>query len=265
MIYKPCGNRRDIGLPVLLRALQARRLPDRAGRAGRRQRRPRAGRRTTRRCSPPSPHRRSARSTPATSSGTPAPGGSDCDCRPEPCHARRDITVCPHGVRLVCFARHDRRPTAGSAPRCAWTATTTTPRPCGTCTAGELWRRTTIAINRYLHRLARQRGIPDVPVVTYDSTARSGPGGAAGPAVVRQGRRDATPRRRSTSTPSSASTAYDPDRPGRHRAAPARPRRRRPEGRRRPRRRHRRVHHRPAPGQPGRAGRSAGATRSSPR
>jgi hypothetical protein len=31
----------------------------------------------------------------------------DCDCRSEPCHARRDLTVCPHGVRLACYARHD--------------------------------------------------------------------------------------------------------------------------------------------------------------
>ncbi|MEU1761365.1 replication initiator [Micromonospora sp. NPDC005652] len=33
-------------------------------------------------------------------------------------------------------------------------------------TAGELWRRTTIAINRYIHRLATARGIPDIPVTS---------------------------------------------------------------------------------------------------
>jgi hypothetical protein len=28
--------------------------------------------------------------------------------RAEPCHARRDISTCEHGVRLVCFACHER-------------------------------------------------------------------------------------------------------------------------------------------------------------
>jgi hypothetical protein len=82
-----------------------------------------------------------------------------CDCRPEPCHARRDLTVCPHGVRLACFARHDDSDTRLGTPMCldcydhagqvVWNLQ-----------AGELWRRTTIAINRYLRRLAKQRGIP---------------------------------------------------------------------------------------------------------
>ncbi len=54
-----------------------------------------------------------------------------CDCRPEPCHARRDLNVCPHGVRLACFAATTPT-TRGWARRCAWTATTTTAKPCGT-------------------------------------------------------------------------------------------------------------------------------------
>jgi hypothetical protein len=88
----------------------------------------------------------------------------DCDCRPEPCHARRDLTVCPHGVRLACFARHDPDDRSLGTPLCldcydhdaqvVWNLA-----------SGELWRRTTIAINRYVRRLARQRGIPDVPIV----------------------------------------------------------------------------------------------------
>jgi hypothetical protein len=88
-----------------------------------------------------------------------------CDCRPEPCHARRDLTVCPHGVKLACFARHATDDNRLGTPLCldcydhdgqvVWNLM-----------AGELWRRTTIAINRYIRRLARARGIRNVPVVS---------------------------------------------------------------------------------------------------
>jgi hypothetical protein len=95
----------------------------------------------------------------------------DCDCRPDPCHARRDITVCPHGVRLACFARHDNDDTRLGTPLCldcydhdaqvVWNLE-----------AGELWRRTTIAVNRYLRKLARQRGIPEWRVSYMDKRGR---------------------------------------------------------------------------------------------
>ncbi|MDQ7910219.1 plasmid replication initiator protein [Phytohabitans sp. ZYX-F-186] len=85
-----------------------------------------------------------------------------CDCRPEPCHPRRDAPICPHGTPLVCYARHeetDRRLGTALCPDCydydaqvVWNVQ-----------AGELWRRTTIAVNRHLHRLTRARGIPDIP------------------------------------------------------------------------------------------------------
>ncbi|WP_203779416.1 replication initiator [Paractinoplanes rishiriensis] len=98
----------------------------------------------------------------------------DCDCRPEPCHARRDLTVCDHGTRLVCFARHDKDAPLLGTPLC---------RDCYDYDAhavwnlmsGELWRRTTIAVGRYLHRLARQRGIADVHVTSAstDGTTRT--------------------------------------------------------------------------------------------
>jgi hypothetical protein len=88
-----------------------------------------------------------------------------CDCRAEPCHARRDLTVCPHGVRLACFAGHETTDSRLGTPLCldcydhdaqaVWNVS-----------AGELWRRTTIAINRYMQRLATARGIPDIPVVS---------------------------------------------------------------------------------------------------
>jgi hypothetical protein len=90
---------------------------------------------------------------------------TNCDCRPELCHARRDLTVCPHGVRLACYARHGASdPRLGTAlcldcydheAQVVWNLM-----------AGELWRRTTIAINRFIRRLARRRGIADVPVVS---------------------------------------------------------------------------------------------------
>jgi hypothetical protein len=95
-----------------------------------------------------------------------------CDCRPEPCHARRDLTVCSHGQRLVCFARHAANDPRLGTPLCldcydydaqvVWNVM-----------AGELWRRTTIAINRHIRRTARHRGVPDVPVTTYDRNGRA--------------------------------------------------------------------------------------------
>jgi hypothetical protein len=88
-----------------------------------------------------------------------------CDCRPDPCHARRAGTVpglCPHGQPTVCWARHDRDDRLGR-PLCldcydhdhqvVWNLH-----------AGELWRRTKQAVERHLATLARQRGIPRVVV-----------------------------------------------------------------------------------------------------
>jgi hypothetical protein len=94
-----------------------------------------------------------------------------CDCRPEPCHARRDLTACEHGLRLACFARHEEGDKRLGTPMCldcydhnhqvVWNLQ-----------AGELWRRTTIAITRYLRRLARQRGIPFHTVYAADGKPR---------------------------------------------------------------------------------------------
>ena len=89
----------------------------------------------------------------------------DCDCRPDPCHARRDLTTCRHGARLACFARHAEADRNLGSPLCldcydhpsqvVWNLS-----------AGELWRRTTIAINRHIRQVARQRGIAKVPIVS---------------------------------------------------------------------------------------------------
>jgi len=83
----------------------------------------------------------------------------DCDCRPEPCHANRENPWCEHGRPLVCYARHTETDAALGTPLCldcydhdaqvVWNGQ-----------AGELWRRTTIAINRHVRRVARTRGIP---------------------------------------------------------------------------------------------------------
>jgi len=77
---------------------------------------------------------------------------SRCYCQSQVCHPRTGKTaqdVCPHGRRLVCFARHedgDRRVGSGLCPDCydyqaqvVWNLQ-----------AGELWRRTTIAVRRAL-------------------------------------------------------------------------------------------------------------------
>jgi hypothetical protein len=90
---------------------------------------------------------------------------SDCDCRAEPCHARRNITACAHGVRLVCFARHEPGDSNLGIPVCL-DCYDHDAQAVWNIAAGELWRRTTIAVNRYIRRLARSRGVPDVPVVS---------------------------------------------------------------------------------------------------
>ncbi|MDR7273610.1 replication initiator [Catenuloplanes atrovinosus] len=88
-----------------------------------------------------------------------------CDCRPEPCHARRNPTVCPHGVPIVCFARHESADRRLGTPLCVgcydydgqavWNVM-----------SGELWRRTTITIRRRLRQLAQARGLTGVTTTT---------------------------------------------------------------------------------------------------
>jgi hypothetical protein len=95
----------------------------------------------------------------------------DCDCRPEPCHARRDLSVCPHGVRLVCYARHDNDDARLGTPLCL-DCYDYSAQAVWNVMAGELWRRTTIAINRYMRRLARQRGIPEFRVYYLDKQGK---------------------------------------------------------------------------------------------
>jgi len=92
-----------------------------------------------------------------------------CDCRPNPCHARRDSFRCPHGRPTVCYTRHEPTDRELGQPLCldcydhdhqvVWNHFT-----------GELWRRTKQAIERHLTALARRRAIP-FPIV-YGPTGK---------------------------------------------------------------------------------------------
>nr|WP_203898399.1 replication initiator [Virgisporangium aliadipatigenens] len=94
-----------------------------------------------------------------------------CDCRAEPCRARRNPTgLCAHGRPAVCWVRHEAGDTAIGRPLCldcydydhhaVWNHH-----------AGELWRCTKQTADRHLARLAAQRGIPRV-IVGYDTKGR---------------------------------------------------------------------------------------------
>ncbi|MFG2069262.1 replication initiator [Micromonospora tulbaghiae] len=94
-----------------------------------------------------------------------------CDCRAEPCHARRDTGLCPHGRPAVCWARHEQGDAVLGHPLCldcydhghqvVWNIF-----------AGELWHRTKQAAERWLAKLAQRRGIPRVEVVTASGKTR---------------------------------------------------------------------------------------------
>jgi hypothetical protein len=96
----------------------------------------------------------------------------DCDCRPEPCHARRDTpSSCPHGRPVVCWARHDRDDPALGQPLCldcydhdhhvVWNLFST-----------ELWHRTKQAADRYLAQLCKARGLSPVAKSTPSGKVR---------------------------------------------------------------------------------------------
>ena len=99
---------------------------------------------------------------------------TDCDCRPEPCHARRDFSVCEHGIKFVCFARHENTDARLGTPLCL-DCYDHDAQAVWNLTAGELWRRTTIAVNRYVRQLAKRRGIPHVPTVSASGKVRMVP------------------------------------------------------------------------------------------
>jgi hypothetical protein len=83
---------------------------------------------------------------------------SRCACRPQPCHARREIETCPHGRPLACFARHRRDDPDLGQPLCPGCYDYAT-HVVWNNQAGELWRRTKQAIERRLNQVARRRGL----------------------------------------------------------------------------------------------------------
>lgn len=97
-----------------------------------------------------------------------------CDCRPEPCHPRRNTGLCEHGRPAVCWARHEPGDQLLGQPLCLdcydhqhqviWNLY-----------SGELWHRTKQAIERHLAQLARQRGIPHVKIVSDSGKIRRVP------------------------------------------------------------------------------------------
>jgi hypothetical protein len=94
-----------------------------------------------------------------------------CDCRPLPCHPGHSTQTCGHGVPVVCFARHEPGDTRLGQPLCAdcydYPAQVAWNRH-----AGELWRRTTIAINRAVRATATAAGIgPKLVRVSYGKVA----------------------------------------------------------------------------------------------
>lgn len=94
-----------------------------------------------------------------------------CDCRAQPCQARRDTPLCAHGKPEFCFARHENGDKRIGKPICAdcydhdahvvWNKF-----------SGELWRRTKQAIDRELAKLCQAKGIPPVMVGVHPDSGR---------------------------------------------------------------------------------------------
>jgi hypothetical protein len=93
-----------------------------------------------------------------------------CDCRPDPCHARRGNPMCEHGRPAFCYARHETGDKRLGTPVCMdcydYDAHAVWHR-----FAGELWRRTKIAIDRELAKTCKRLGIARV-VVGYSASGR---------------------------------------------------------------------------------------------
>jgi len=89
---------------------------------------------------------------------------SACQCRPDPCRARSDRTLCEHGRPTSCHERHSAGDKRIGQPLCIdcydhehqviWNFF-----------SGELWRRTKQAIDRHLKGVCRARGIPMVELI----------------------------------------------------------------------------------------------------
>jgi hypothetical protein len=95
-----------------------------------------------------------------------------CTCRPEPCHARRDTTICEHGQPMACFARHDTTDLRLGQPLCPDCYDYAT-HVVWNNAAGELWRRTKQAIERHLAQLAARRGLHSVWITDAEGHRRA--------------------------------------------------------------------------------------------
>ena len=137
---------------------------------------------------------------------TPAPTGSAATAARRPATPAATAGTCPHGQPAACFARHDRR---RSAARPAAVPGLLRPRPPGRL---EPLLRRTVAAHQAGHRTPPRRTLPPTrhPPRPGRHRLRQDPPGAAGAAVARQGRRDASAAAPCTSTPCSASTASTP-------------------------------------------------------
>lgn len=94
-----------------------------------------------------------------------------CDCRPNPCHARRDAGTCHHGNPAVCWARHGPADPALGRPLCL-DCYDYQHQAVFNLFAAELWHRTKQTAERALSKLARRRGIPFHPVMTPTGKVR---------------------------------------------------------------------------------------------
>ena len=95
-----------------------------------------------------------------------------CDCRPDPCHARRDTPgLCEHGRPAVCWTRHEPGDPALGQPLCL-DCYDHDHHAVFNLFAAELWHRTKQAAERALAKLCRARGILPVPVVSASGTVR---------------------------------------------------------------------------------------------
>ncbi|GAA2475854.1 replication initiator [Winogradskya humida] len=107
-----------------------------------------------------------------------------CDCRAEPCHARRDTGLCEHEKPAVCWSRHEPDDPLLGQPLCQ-DCYDYDHQAVFNLYAPQLWHHTKQAAERALTKLCRQRGIPFHPVVsasgktTWKAPVRVSPGKVA--------------------------------------------------------------------------------------
>jgi hypothetical protein len=98
-----------------------------------------------------------------------------CDCRPDPCHARRDTPEpCAHEAPVVCWTRHDADDPALGQPLCL-DCYDHDHHVVFNLHAAELWHRTKQHAERTLAKLCRARGIPHVLVTSPSGKTRKVP------------------------------------------------------------------------------------------